>query len=111
MVAGGLHAPDSAQIIKFREAIDRDARPFKKVVNNNAFKKYFGGVEGEKLKTVPKGYDRDHPEIDLLRLKEVVALHRLTDDMLLSPNLSAHVMDAFTAMKPFLDYLNSVILQ
>ena len=109
MIAGGLHDPDSAQITKFREAIDRDAAPFKKVVNNKAFKQYFGAVAGEKLKTVPKGYDRDHPEIELLRMKEVVAIQRLTDAAVLSPDFSAHAVDAFTAMKPFLDYLNSVI--
>jgi uncharacterized protein (TIGR02453 family) len=110
MVAGGLHAPDPAHLTKFRDAIDRDARPFKKVVNAKAFKGYFGAVQGEKLKTVPRGYDPDHPEIELLRLKEVVAVYRLTDDAVLSPNFSSHVMDGFIAMKPFLDYLNSVIV-
>ena len=109
IIAGGLHAPDSAQITKFREAIDRDAKPFKDVVNNKAFKHNFGAVEGEKLKTSPKGFDRDHPEIELLRLKEVVAVQRLTDAKVLSPNFNGHVIDTFTAMKPFLDYLNSVI--
>jgi uncharacterized protein (TIGR02453 family) len=109
MIAGGLHMPDSAQITKFREAIDRDPKSFKKVVNDKAFQQFFGTIEGEKLKTVPKGFDRDHPEIELLRLKEVVAVHRITDATVLSPKFGAHVMDGFTAMKPFLDYLNSVI--
>ncbi len=109
MIAGGLHAPDSAQITKFREAIARDAKPFKKVVTNRAFVENFGTVQGEKLKTVPRGYDRDHPEIELLRMKEVVAIQRLTDGMVLSPNFSTRVITAFTAMKPFLDYLNSVL--
>jgi uncharacterized protein (TIGR02453 family) len=109
MIAGGLHDPDSSQITKFRDAIDRDARPFKKVVNKESFKRFFKAVQGEKLKTVPRGYARDHPDIELLRMKEVVAIQRLTDAQVLSPNFSAHVVDAFTAMKPFLDYLNSVI--
>ena len=109
MVAGGLHAPDSAQLVKFRDAIDSDSKPFKKVVNHKAFKEAFGAVSGEKLKTVPKGYDRDHPDIELLRMKEVVALKQFTDAVVLSPNFSARVVEAFTAMKPFLDYLNSVI--
>jgi uncharacterized protein (TIGR02453 family) len=109
MVAGGLHAPDSSQLVKFREAIDRDSKPFKKVVDHKAFKKTFGEVSGEKLKTVPKGYDRDHPDIELLRMKEVVAVKGFPDALVLSPSFSAQVVEAFTAMKPFLDYLNSVI--
>ena len=109
MVAGGLHSPDSAQILKFRTAIDRDARPFKAVINAKSFKQYFGTVEGEKLKTAPLGFARDHPEIELLRMKDVVAVHRLPDDMVCSPDFSAYVIKAFTAMKPFLEYLNSTV--
>jgi uncharacterized protein (TIGR02453 family) len=109
IIAGGLHAPDPTQITKFREAMDRNAEPFKEVVNNKSFKQTFGAVEGEKLKTAPKGYERDHPEIEWLRLKEVVAVQHLTDATVLSPKFSDHVMDAFMTMKPFLDYLNSMI--
>ena len=108
MVAGGLHSQDSAQMIKFRTAIDRDARPFKDIINAKAFKQYFGTLESEKLKTAPQGFARDHPEIELLRMKEVVAIHRLSDETVLSPDFSAHVLKAFEAMKPFLDYLNSI---
>ena len=108
MIAGGFHSPESAQLSKFREAVDRDAGPFKSVVGAKAFRQYFGTVEGEKLKTAPKGYERDHPELELLRLKEVVAVHHLTDDMVLSAKFDSHVIDTFKAMKPFLDYLNSV---
>ncbi len=109
MVAGGLHMPESAQISRFRTAIAQDARRFKSITNHQTFKQYFGTYEGEKLKTAPQGYDRDHPEIELLRLKEVVAVHRLSDETVLSPGFTAHVLKAFRAMKPFLDYLNSVI--
>jgi uncharacterized protein (TIGR02453 family) len=109
IIAGGLYAPDSAHIIRFREAIDRNAKPFKAVVNSRAFKQTFGAVQGEKLKTAPKGYERDHPEIEWLRLKEVVAIQHLTDVQVLSPKFGDHVIEVFKAMKPFLDYLNSVI--
>jgi uncharacterized protein (DUF2461 family) len=61
------------------------------------------------LKTTPQGFARDHPEIELLRLKEVVAVHRLSDKNVLAPKVGEHVLQAFTAMKPFLDYLNSVV--
>jgi uncharacterized protein (TIGR02453 family) len=108
ILAGGLHEPDSSQINKFRAAISRDARPFKAIVGEKAFRQYFGEIRGEKLKTAPQGYDRAHPEIELLRLKEVVALQRLTDEQVLSPGFAANVIKACRAMKPFLDYLSSV---
>jgi len=109
MIAGGLHEPESAQINKFRLAISGNSRKFKAIVTDKSFKQYFGEVGGERLKTAPQGYARDHPEIDLLRLKEVVAVHNLSDEDLLSPRIAEHVVKACTAMKPFLDYLSSVV--
>ena len=109
MVAGGLHEPESAQLNRFRTAIARDSRKFKAVVADPAFKRYFGEVGGERLKTVPQGYSRDHPEIDLLRMKEVVAVHHLSDEEVASARIADHVVKACTAMKPFLDYLGTVV--
>jgi uncharacterized protein (TIGR02453 family) len=109
MVAGGMHMPESGQLTRFRDTIGRDATRFKRIVNAPEFKRYFGTLEGEKLKTAPQGFARDHPEIELLRLKEVVAIHHLSDKDVLAPKFPEQAVQAFTAMKPFLDYLNSVI--
>ena len=109
MIAGGLHMPTPEQLARFRTAIDRDAASFKTIINDKEFKKYFGALGGEKVKTVPQGYGRDHPEIELLRFKEIVVVHRLADEMVLSPKFSTHAIKTFTAMKPFLDYLNTIL--
>ena len=109
LIAGGLHMPTPGQLASFRAAIDRDAAPFKAIINDKEFKKYFGALDGEKVKTVPQGYAGDHPEIGLLRFKQVVVLHRVSDEMVLSPKFSTHVIKTFTAMKPFLDYLNAIL--
>jgi uncharacterized protein (TIGR02453 family) len=108
IIAGGLYMPTSDQLAKFREAIDRDAAPLKTILNDTDFKNYFGILEGEKVKTAPQGYGRDHPEIELLRFKQVVVVHHLSDEMVLSPEFGMHVVKTFKAMKPFLDYLNAV---
>jgi uncharacterized protein (TIGR02453 family) len=109
LIAGGLYMPTPEQLARFRMAIDQDAASFKAIINDKEFKKYFGILEGEKVKTVPQGYTRDHPEIELLRFKQVVVVHHLSDEMVLSPGFSTHVIKTFTAMKPFLDYLNAIL--
>jgi hypothetical protein len=41
---------------------------------------HFIGIDKlERLKTAPKSYDRVHPEIELLQLKQVTALHHCSD--------------------------------
>lgn len=109
LIAGGLYMPTPDQLARFRTAIDQDAASFKAIVENKEFKKYFGRPEGEKVKTVPQGYGRDHPEIELLRFKQVVVVHHVSDETVLSPGFNTHVIKTFTAMKPFLDYLNAIL--
>ena len=53
LIAGGLYMPSPEQLARFRIAIDQDAAPFKAILKDKEFKKYFGSVEGEKVKTVP----------------------------------------------------------
>ena len=109
LIAGGLHMPSPEQLARFRKAIDQDAATFKVILNNKEFKKYFGSVEGEKVKTVPQGYSGEHPEIDLLRFKQVVVVHHLSDETVLTPTFGTHTIKVFKAMKPFLDYLNRIL--
>jgi uncharacterized protein (TIGR02453 family) len=54
MIAGGMHMPESGQLTRFRDTIGRDATRFKGIVNAPEFKRYFGSLEGEKLKSAPR---------------------------------------------------------
>ncbi len=108
MIAGGLHEPDPKRLDRFRQAIVRDAGSFKKIVEAKAFREYFGEVEGEKLKSAPRGYSRDHPEIELLRLKQVTVYHRFSDREMLESDIVRQTIKGFKRMKPFLVYLDSI---
>lgn len=108
MIAGGLHEPDPKHLDKFRQTVARDARPFRKIVGAKVFREYFGEIGGEKLKTAPRGYPRDHPEIDLLRMKQITVHHPIPDNELLSSDVVKNAMTGFRRMKPFLSYLDSI---
>ncbi len=109
MVAGGLHTPTPEQLERFRQVIDQHAGEFKAITSAQTFVEQFGKIEGERLKTAPKGYDRAHPEIGLLQLKDVTAIHHVTDQEILTGDFPEKVLVACRAMKPFVDYLNEVI--
>ncbi len=109
ILAGGLHMPTPAELGKLRQAIDRDASPLKRILRNPRFVHYYGTIEGERVKSAPQGYARDHPEIELLRMKQMLAVHHLSDRQVLASDLLPYTVDAFRALKPFTDYLNSVI--
>jgi uncharacterized protein (TIGR02453 family) len=108
MLAGGLHDPLPQELASWRAAIDRDPRPFKSIAGNSTFRKYFGQLQGERLKTIPRGYPKDHPEPDLLRLKSLTVIRHISDDDVTSANFLADTIRTFKAMKPFLRYLDSL---
>jgi uncharacterized protein (TIGR02453 family) len=108
MVAGGLYDPTPEQLSRFREAVDQNAAAFKKVMRARAFVETFGEVEGERLKTAPQGYDRAHPEIALLQLKQITVVHHFSDREVLARDFPGKVVRACRAMKPFLNYLTDV---
>jgi uncharacterized protein (TIGR02453 family) len=110
MLAGGSYMPTPEQLAAVRQAIDRDPTPLITAISGKSFKKYFGSLSGEKLKTPPRGYAADHPAIELLKYKQFVAIHSLTDEDVLSPRLVARTVEIFTALKPLLDFLNDAQL-
>lgn len=106
MIAGGSYMPPSPWLNGIREKIDSNPSAFIKIINSKGFSDAFGSLQGEKLKTAPKGYSSDHPHIDLLRHKSYLAVRDLKDKEVLSPDFFTNVVSLLKAMKPFNDFLN-----
>lgn len=108
-LAGGMHELDSKMIGKIREKIAKDAGPLRKIVEARAFVKEFGPLHGERLKTAPKGFPKDHPDLDLLQLKGFFAVREFSDKEALGKDFLKAVVSRFKAIKPLNDYLNAAI--
>ena len=110
MLAGGAYMPQGPWLKRIRAQIAADPKAFKKVFNAKAFKNYFGTFEGDQLKTAPKGYPKDHPEIELLRYKSFLATHECADKEVLSEDFLGHAAKVFKALYPFDEYLNKAVV-
>ena len=108
MLGGGLHEPEPQQIAAWRRSVDRDPASFRKIATAKSFRKYFETVGGGTLKTAPKGYPKDHPHLDLLRLKSVTVSRSISDALVTSPQFLRETLATFEAMRPFLRYLDSL---
>jgi len=109
MLAGGAYKPESAWLRGIREQIYEDASSFKKILNGKDFRKYFGEIEGEKLKRPPKDFPADHPEIELLKHKGFLATHKMDDVTVLGPDLLKHSAKVFKTLFPFDSFLNAAV--
>lgn len=105
-LAGGAYDPGNPWITQIRTEIDYNTKEFKKLINSASFKKYFGEISGEKLKTAPKGFPKDHPELELLKYKSYLVANNCDDKLVASKDFLKHATSVFKAMKPFDDFLN-----
>ena len=108
IMAGGAYTPPAPWLSAIREKISDRPDEFIKIINNKEFIKYFGSIEGEKLKTAPKGYPKDHNQIELLKHKSYLVVNEVSDKIVLSNNFMDHIINVFKAMKPLNDYLNDI---
>jgi uncharacterized protein (TIGR02453 family) len=106
MIAGGAYVPPSPWLNAIREKISDEPEEFLAILNEKEFKKFFGTIEGEKLKTAPKGYPSDHPQIEYLKLKSYLAMTEVPDDKIIAPDYLGYAIKGFKAMKPLNDFLN-----
>ena len=109
ILACGLWEPSSAELGKLRQAIAEDSSPFRKAIGSPEFRRLFGPLSGESLKAAPQGYAKDHPDIDLLRMKQFMAVHSLSDERFCSEDLVPRALKVFKAMRPFLACIESAL--
>ncbi len=108
-IGGGLYGGEPDQIKKVRQEIDYNWEAFKGILNNKTFKKTFGDLsreEGMSLIREPKGYEKDNPAIDYIKLKNFIVSVPVTDEELTDQKLVKKIITAFTTMQPLLHFLN-----
>lgn len=108
-VGGGFWGPNTDDLKRIREEIAYDATRLREILNSDLFTSNFGQLEGEQLKTTPKGFDADSEAIDLLRYKQFLLRRRFSDEEILSETLLYKMNDGFKAMRPFFDYMSEVL--
>jgi uncharacterized protein (TIGR02453 family) len=109
MVGGGFWQPEAADLKRIRQEIASDAAPLREILNSPDFKKHFGKLEGQQLKTAPKGFPKDHPDIDLLRYKSFIVTKYFTDEEVIARGFAQEVLKYFKATGPFFDYMSEVL--
>lgn len=98
--------PDGPLLKAVRQEIDYNFGEFRSILQAAPFKKYFKGLEGEKLKTLPQGYTADNPAIEFLKMKSFTAGHPLKDAQPTQRDFIKTCTAVFTAMRPLVDFLN-----
>ncbi|WP_039800946.1 DUF2461 domain-containing protein [Nocardia araoensis] len=109
-VGGGFYQGSPEQLAQLRATIDDEVRgpELAAILAKLADAGYTIG--GEKLKTKPKGYDADHPRIDLLRHKSITCGREFGAPAWLDkPRTAKEVRAAWETMRPLVEWLGAVV--
>lgn len=113
-VGGGLWMPMPPELKNIRQEIDYCFDEFRKIIQAKAFVTQFGELSREKeyaLANVPKGYEKDNPAAEYLKLKCFIAIRSVPDEELTDKGLLKGVLKTFEALQPLLGFLNRAISQ
>ncbi len=108
-IATGFWAPNKEDLLRIRKELEVDASEFREIINEEAFQTIWGDLKGDAVKTAPKGFDKDHPDIDLIRHKQFIFVRNFSDQEVLSDDFLRHVDDSFRAIRPYFDFMGSVL--
>ena len=108
-IATGFWNPNPIDLFRIRKELEIDAQELRDIIAATEFKNVWGGVQGDKVKTAPKGFSKDHPNIDLIRHKQFIFVKKFNDKAVFSPNFYKQVIANFIAVRPFFDYMTNVL--
>ncbi|MEJ1221953.1 DUF2461 domain-containing protein [Sediminicola sp. 1XM1-17] len=108
-VAAGFWEPNKEDLFRIRKEFERDSSEIREVLNSPALKKIWGSLQGDELKTAPKGFDKEDPNIDLIRKKQFIFVKNFSDQEVFSPDFKNIVNDAFRAIRPYFDLMSDIL--
>jgi uncharacterized protein (TIGR02453 family) len=104
-ISGGIYMPSSDKLKAIRKEIFLFPEDFLALIEDPYFVKNFTFFQDDKLKRPPIGFPADFPLIDYLKFKHFCPWIPVPDQWLGDPGLTDRVIDSYTGMKPFNDFI------
>ena len=108
-IATGFWNPDKEDLMRLRKEFEIDADEFRAIIAEPRFKANWGPLMGNELKSSPRGFAKQHPNIDLIRKKQFIFKKGYTDKEVLSDQFLQEVIYSFMVIRPYFDYMSSVL--
>ena len=111
-VGGGLYCPMPEQIQKIRKEINFFYEDLEAILKDKSFQSVYGEFnrnENSTLKNPPKGYDKENPAIEYLKLKSYTATQKIPTSDLSKSDFVTLISRKLIALKPLNDFINRAL--
>lgn len=108
-VGGGAYYLDAPALAAYRQAVDGpQGAGLGRIVQ--ALQGSGWQIGGDRLRTAPRGWTRDHPRIELLRHRSLTAMQWVRDaDIVTTPALLEHVGASWRELRSLVEWLSDVV--
>lgn len=103
---GGIWCLESSTLKKLRHAIVDNIEEWEEIVNDPRMLKYFPGWCSSTLKTIPKGWERNHPQAEYLRMTNYGKFYHTSPEFYADPLWPEHASEILSTLLPFINFLN-----
>lgn len=111
-IGGGMYCPQPDQLQKIRKEINFFHDDLEQIIHQKSFQSVFGDLnrhEEQTLKNPPRGYDKEHPAIEYLKLKSFTATRKIDVQEATQKDFVAKISKQLIALKPLNDYINRAL--
>ncbi|WP_165963635.1 DUF2461 domain-containing protein [Hymenobacter radiodurans] len=111
-VGAGKWRPETPAVARIRQEIHYNAPAFHALRQEAEMMRYYpDGLEGDRLQRPPKGYDKNDPDLEWLKLKDFFVSRSFTDAQVLKPNFAQEVVASLKAAQPLVRFLNQALTE
>jgi|TARA_B110000305_G_scaffold240147_1_gene309921 uncharacterized protein (TIGR02453 family) len=108
-LACGFWDPNPSDLKRIRQEFMYDAKEFKDIMKTPSFHSTWGELKGSELKTAPRGMDKNHPEIELIRKKQYIFSITYSNKEVCEIDFIDRVEEAIKKVQPFVNYMSEVL--
>jgi uncharacterized protein (TIGR02453 family) len=108
-IATGFWQPNKDDLFRIRKEIEMDDSEMRTILSNANFKDTWGDIVGDEVKTAPKGFNKEHKAIDLIKKKQFIFTKKYTDEEVMNPKFLSEVDNSFKTIRPYFDYMSDVL--
>jgi len=110
MMAGGFFSPEPKDLLRIRKEFETDDQEIRDILANQEFERAFGGFDiSNQVKTAPKGFNKEHSAIDLIKNKSFFVKHTFTDKEVFAEDFLDNLIHHYELLRPYFDYMSDVL--
>jgi uncharacterized protein (TIGR02453 family) len=109
-MGGGFWAPGAPQLVRIREHIANTYPEIDRLTRAKAFRSVPGGLQGDRLTRIPRGFQKEDPSAEYLKFRQFLAGREFEAEFATRAEFYPALLSTFRAILPLVRFLNEPLV-